>query len=155
REAGPLDGVLLHLHGAMLAENAPDAEGDLCAAVRAVVGPEVPVIVELDLHGNITAEFCEVVAGVLAYDTNPHIDAYERGVEAAQRLAAVLRGDMPRPSVTISKPPMLPPTINMRTAEGPMHTLITAEKEWEARPGIVNVSVFGGFPYADFDQAGT
>jgi microcystin degradation protein MlrC len=50
---------------------------------------------------------------------------------------------------------MLPATINMRTAEGPMHDLFAQAQEWEARPHIVNVSVFGGFPYADFDQAGT
>ncbi|MCC6775881.1 MAG: M81 family metallopeptidase, partial [Hyphomicrobiales bacterium] len=56
RDAGKLDGVLLHLHGAMLSENAPDAEGDICRAVREVVGPNVPVLVELDLHGNITAD---------------------------------------------------------------------------------------------------
>jgi len=155
RSAGQLDAVLLHLHGAMLAENAPDAEGDICRSVRELIGPDIPLIVELDLHGNITAEFCSVVNGVFVYVTNPHIDPYERGVEAAQCLARILRGEMPRPRVYISKPPMLPPTINMRTAEGPMQKLIERGDEWEAGPNIVNVSVFGGFPFADFNQAGT
>jgi microcystin degradation protein MlrC len=155
RSAGKVDGVLLHLHGAMLAENAPDAEGDVCRAVREVIGPNVPLFVELDLHGNITAEFCRVVDAVFAYNTNPHIDAYERGLETAQCLARVLRGEMSRPSVFISKPPMLPPTINMRTAEGPMHNLLERGLEWEASPNIVDVSIFGGFPYADFPEAGT
>lgn len=155
RSAGHLDGVLLHLHGAMLAENAPDAEGDICRAVRALVGPDMPIIVELDLHGNITPEFCAVVDGVFAYNTNPHVDPYERGVETAECLARILKGNLPRPAVFISKPPMLPPTINMRTAEGPMHELLARGREWEGKPGIVDVSVFGGFPYADFDQAGT
>lgn len=155
RSAGPVDAVLLHLHGAMLAENAPDAEGDVCRAVRETIGPSVPLIVELDLHGNITPDFCRVVDAVFAYNTNPHIDAYERGVEAAQCLARILRGEMRRPSVFISKPPMLPPTINMRTAEGPMRQLLERGQEWEASPNIVDVSVFGGFPYADFPQAGT
>ena len=155
RSAGTVDAVLLHLHGAMLAENAPDAEGDICRAVRNVIGPEVPLIVELDLHGNITKDFCHVVDAVFAYNTNPHIDNYERGLEAAQCLARILRGEMPRPSVSISKPPMLPPTINMRTAEGPMHQLLERGAEWEASPHIVDVSIFGGFPYADFPDAGT
>src|SRR6185437_12464105 len=101
------------------------------------------------------ADFCSVVDGVFVYVTNPHIDPYERGVEAAQCLARILRGEMPRPRVYISKPPMLPPTINMRTVEGPMQKLIERGDEWEAGPNIVNVSVFGGFPFADFDQAGT
>jgi microcystin degradation protein MlrC len=152
---GPFGGVLLHLHGAMLAENAPDAEGDLCHAVRAVIGPEVPLFVELDLHGNITPHFCEAVDAVFAYNTNPHIDAWERGVEAAEHLALLLNGTITRPSVHISKPPMLPPTINMRTAEGPMQRILTRGWEWEKRPEILDVSVFGGFPYADFDLAGT
>jgi microcystin degradation protein MlrC len=155
RRAGRLDGVLLYLHGAMLSENAPDAEGDICRAVREVIGPDVPVVVELDLHGNMTAAFCAVVDAVFVYDTNPHVDAYERGVEAARCLAAILTGTLPRPRVYISKPPMLPPTINMRTAEGPMTRILERAREWEAGEGIVNVAVFPGFPFADFDQAGT
>jgi microcystin degradation protein MlrC len=153
--AGPVDGVLLHLHGAMCSNGAPDAEGDICRHVRAAVGPEVPIVVELDLHGNMTAEFCRYVDGVFVYRTNPHVDPYERGVDAARCLARMLRGGLPRPKVYIAKPPMLPPTINMRTAEGPMHDLREQAREWEARPHIVDVSIFGGFPYADFDQAGT
>ncbi|CAN5618399.1 M81 family metallopeptidase [soil metagenome] len=155
REAGALDGVLLHLHGAMLSENAPDAEGDICRAVREVIGDDVPLVVELDLHGNITAEFCDVVDGVIVYDTNPHIDAYERGLEAASLLAAILDSSVERPKVYISKPPMLPPTINMRTAEGPMVKLLERGREWESGPAILNVAVFPGFPYADFEDAGT
>lgn len=155
KAAGDVDGVLLHLHGAMLSENANDAEGDICRAVREVIGPDVPLLVELDLHGNITADFCSVVDGVFAYDTNPHIDAYERGVDAATCLADIFNGDISRPSVFISKPPMLPATINMRTVEGPMQKLMERAREWEAGPGIIKVGVFGGFPFADFDQAGT
>lgn len=150
-----IDGVLLHLHGAMLSEGAPDAEGDICRAVRDVIGPDIPLVVELDLHGNITADFCSVVDGVIAYDTNPHIDAYERGLEAAEVMASILNEKIPRPTVQISKPPMMPPTINMRTAEGPMTVLQERAREWEAAPEILNVALFPGFPYADFDQAGT
>jgi microcystin degradation protein MlrC len=153
--AGRLDGVLLHLHGAMCSDGAPDAEGDICRHVRAAVGPEVPVVVELDLHGNMTAAFCEQVDAVFGYRTNPHVDPYERGLDAARCLARMLRADLARPKVYIAKPPMLPPTINMRTAEGPMHDLFDQARAWERQPHIVNVSVFGGFPYADFDQAGT
>ncbi len=155
KSEGPFDGVLLHLHGAMLAENAPDAEGDLCQAVREVIGPDVPLFVELDLHGNITPNFCQAVDAVFAYNTNPHIDAWERGVETAEHLAKLLNGEIARPTVSISKPPMLPPTINMRTAEGPMQRILARGWEWEKRPEILDVSVFGGFPYADFDLAGT
>lgn len=155
KAAGEVDAVLLHLHGAMLSENANDAEGDICRAVRELIGPDVPLLVELDLHGNITPEHCSVIDGIFAYDTNPHIDAYERGIDAARCLADIFSGKIERPSVYISKPPMLPATINMRTAEGPMQKLMERAREWEAGPGIIKVGVFGGFPFADFKQAGT
>lgn len=155
KAAGEVDGVLLHLHGAMLSENANDAEGDICRAVREVIGPDIPLFVELDLHGNITAEHCNVINGIFCYETNPHIDAYERGLDAARCLADYFNGDVSLPRVYISKPPMLPATINMRTAEGPMQKLMERAAEWEAGPGIIKVGVFGGFPFADFDQAGT
>ncbi|MFW6076065.1 MAG: M81 family metallopeptidase, partial [Chloroflexota bacterium] len=153
--AGEVDGVLLHLHGAMLSEGAPDAEGDICRAVREMIGPDIPFIIELDLHGNITESHCAAVDGIIAYDTNPHVDAYERGVEAAELMAAVLKGEIERPKVYISKPPMMPPTINMRTAEGPMAKLQERAREWESGPGIQNVALFPGFPYADFPEVGT
>lgn len=155
KAAGPVDGVLLHLHGAMLSENANDAEGAICAAVREVIGPDVPLFVELDLHGNITAAHCNVINGIFCYETNPHIDAYEQGINAAKALADLFAGKITMPKVYISKPPMLPATINMRTAEGPMQKLMERASEWEAGDGIVKVGVFGGFPFADFGLAGT
>jgi microcystin degradation protein MlrC len=155
REAGELDGVLLYLHGAMLAENAPDAEGDLCQAVREAVGGGVPIVVELDLHGNITPGMCHAVDAVFVYETNPHIDSYERGIEAARCMQQILDGTLERPRVFIAKPPMMPPTINMRTAEGPMRQLEELALEWEAHPGIINAGIFGGFAYADFEGVGT
>ena len=39
REAGPVDGVYLDLHGAMVTEHFDDGEGELLARVRKVVGP--------------------------------------------------------------------------------------------------------------------
>jgi microcystin degradation protein MlrC len=154
RAALPVDGVLLYLHGAMIAANAPDAEGDLCQAVRALVGPDVPVVMNMDLHGNISQEFCDAVDAVFVYDTNPHVDSYERGVEAAECLAAILNGTLSRPKTYLSKPPMQPPTVGMRTADQPMRDILALGREWEAEPGIVNVAFFGGFPYADVHCGG-
>ncbi len=153
--AQPVDGVLLYLHGAMLAENHHDAETAICRAVREVIGYDIPLAVELDLHGNITAEFVKEIDILVGYDTNPHVDSYERGVEAATYLVETLEGRMVDPAVYISRPPMLPPTINMRTAEGPMRELLERGAEWEAHDSIIDVSIFGGFAFADFADAGT
>ncbi|MGV3724243.1 MAG: M81 family metallopeptidase, partial [Actinomycetota bacterium] len=50
----PVDGVLLDLHGAMVVEGIDDGDGDVVAAVRAVLGPERPLVFTQDLHGNHT-----------------------------------------------------------------------------------------------------
>ena len=78
---GGIDGVLLDLHGAMVAENDDDAESYTLRAVREVVGPDMPVIVELDLHGNITPAMVKLATVCVAYDEYPHVDPYERGYE--------------------------------------------------------------------------
>lgn len=44
---------------------------------------------------------------------------------------------------------MLLPSLNMRTESGPMQTMIHSALEAERMEGIENVSIFGGFPYAD------
>ncbi|ARU61174.1 hypothetical protein CBW65_09110 [Tumebacillus avium] len=148
------DGVLLFMHGAMMAEGTDDVEGDICCAVKGIIGDR-PLILAMDLHGNITPEMCAHCDGVFAFDTNPHIDLIERATEAAQCMEQALLGKI-RPVIGHSYPPhrMLPPTINMRTAEGPMAELFTLAREWEEKPGILNVSIFGGFPYCDFAGAG-
>ncbi|MGI6359216.1 MAG: M81 family metallopeptidase [Bacillota bacterium] len=146
------DAVLLALHGAMKAEGVDDPEGDIVQSIKEKVG-NIPILVVLDLHGNITANMCAHCDGVFGFDTNPHIDSYERGLEAARCLQRIFAGEI-NPVNAYSHPPMMPPTINMRTAEGPMVELKELAREWEAKPGIINVSVFPGFPYGDVPHAG-
>ncbi|MDB4896897.1 MAG: hypothetical protein JWN15_3159 [Firmicutes bacterium] len=138
---------------AMLAEGVDDAEGDLAQAIKAIIGDR-PLLLAMDLHGNITPEMCASCDGVFAFDTNPHVDAYERGLQSAECLRQIFAGEL-RPVVGHAHPPMMPPTINMRTAEGPMVELFALAREWEAKPGVINVSIFGGFPYCDFPWGGT
>ncbi len=153
KKAGKIDGVILALHGAMVAEGAPEAEGTLLREVKEVVG-DTPVIVTLDLHGLISGSIIENCDAVFGYDTNPHIDMYERGVEAAETLLKAMRGEI-KPTVAHRKLPMLPPTINQRTAEGPMVKLLETARQMEAQPGVLNVCLFPAFPYADVQRAGS
>ena len=146
------DAVLLCMHGAMMAEGTDDPEGDIVAAVRQIIGDK-PLIVTLDLHGNNTAEMVAGCNAIFGFDTNPHIDSYERAKEAAECMADLLQGRK-NPVTAHAHVPMLPPTINMRTEEGPMVELFTMARAWEAKPGMINVSVFGGFPFCDVAYAG-
>ena len=73
-EGGPVDGVLLDLHGAMVIEGAEDGDGDFIAAVREVMGPDRPIVVTQDLHSNRTKRRVEVADAIIGFDTYPHVD---------------------------------------------------------------------------------
>ena len=153
RGAGRVDGVLLSLHGAMIAEGVPEAEGTLLREVKGLVG-ETPVIITLDLHGLISGMMVEHCDAIFGYDTNPHVDMYERGVEAAECMVKAVRGEL-RPVVAHRKLRMVPPTINQRTTEGPMVKLLETARRMEQQPRVLNVCLFPAFPYADVERVGS
>ena len=95
---GPFDGVLLNLHGAMVAEHTDDGEGTLLAALREVLGPDVPIAATLDLHANVTERMAECADILVSYRTYPHIDQYDVAAEAAALLARTLAGEI-RPRI--------------------------------------------------------
>jgi microcystin degradation protein MlrC len=149
--AGPLDGLLLDLHGAMVAEGSDDVEAEALRLVRRVAG-DVPVAVVLDLHGNPSPNFAERCEAVIAYDTYPHVDMRERGLEAAALMAELLAG---RPLRTlVRKVPLLSTPLGQATDASPMGDLHALARALTARPGIVRVSLLPGFPYADVERAG-
>lgn len=147
-----IDGVILVFHGAMTVTGMPDPECDIVTEVRKIVGSK-PIMITLDLHANNSAETIRCVDAAFGYDTNPHIDMYERGYECASCMAKTLAGEW-HPVTAHIHPPMVVPTINMRTAEGPIHDILEIARQWEAKEGVINVSVFGGFPYTDCDYSG-
>jgi len=151
--SGGVDEVLLALHGAMVAQGVPEAEGTLLRAVKGIVGDK-PVICTLDLHGLISETIVSNVDAIFGYDTNPHMDMYERRVEAAEVMVATLEGRV-KPTTAFKKVRMMPPTINQRTTEGPMVKLLRRAREMEEEPGVINVCLFPAFPYADVKRVGS
>jgi microcystin degradation protein MlrC len=151
--AGRLDGVLLDLHGAMVPEGLDDGEGDIIAAVRRAVGPDVPIAVTLDFHGNLGRDMIAGADLLHGYKTYPHVDMAERGAEAAERLAQVIGGRL-RPTAAWRKPPLMPPLGRQGTAGGPMRRLYDMADEMERDPKVISISLFAGFPYADIPDAG-
>src|SRR5688500_14389585 len=91
RQSGPLDGVYLDLHGAMVAEGFDDGEGEILRRVRAAVGPRVPIAASLDLHANVTRAMVAHADALVAYRTYPHVDMAETGGRAARLLDRMLR----------------------------------------------------------------
>jgi microcystin degradation protein MlrC len=89
---GPIDGALLHLHGAMVSDSHEDAEGEFLARLRQRFGPEVPVVITLDLHANVTQRMADNASALIAYRTYPHIDQYERAWQGAELLERAMQG---------------------------------------------------------------
>ncbi|MBQ6468455.1 MAG: M81 family metallopeptidase [Lachnospiraceae bacterium] len=89
REEKP-DGILLSLHGAMVADGHDDGEGDLLEKIRAVTGKNVPLVVSLDLHANITAKMAANADALIPYEKYPHTDMYETGLCAAHIMEGLL-----------------------------------------------------------------
>jgi microcystin degradation protein MlrC len=137
----------------MVPEGLDDGEGDLIAAVRQAVGPDVPIAVTLDLHGNLSSAMVTHASVLHGYKTYPHVDMAERGEEAAARLMDVIAGRI-RPTAAFRKPPLLPPLGNQGTARGPMRRLYDLAGEMERDPRVISISVFAGFPFADIPDAG-
>jgi microcystin degradation protein MlrC len=91
-EAEGIDGALLHLHGAMVTESHEDGEGEILRRLREKLGPDVPIIATLDLHGNITELMARSANALIAVRTYPHIDYYERAWQGAALLARAMGG---------------------------------------------------------------
>jgi microcystin degradation protein MlrC len=146
--AMPVDGVLLALHGAMVTEAQLDVESDILARVRELVGPATPIVVELDMHGNINPRTVELADVLVAFDTNPHVDPHARGVEAADIMERLVRGAI-RPTAAIAQAPLLLAPQATGTADLPLRAVHQRASEIEAESRVICVCVMGGFAYAD------
>lgn len=148
--AGPIDAVILNLHGAMMAQGLDDCEGDLLAAVRDKVGDQVPVGTVLDLHGNVSARMVESGAILIGVKQYPHIDYPERTLE----LHAIL-SDMAR---NATRPRTLMRTIPLLglhgTTQGPMRDLVSRLQDLEKREGIMSATLMHGFLWSDGPDTG-
>src|ERR1700733_10707238 len=91
KAARQIDAVYLDLHGAMVTEHLDDGEGEILRRVRQVIGKDLPLVVSLDLHANVTPAMVELANALIAYRTYPHVDMADTGRAAARHLALMLR----------------------------------------------------------------
>ena len=150
REA-PLDGVFLDLHGAMVAEGEPDGEGALLARLRAGLGPDVKIVAALDLHGNITPKMVDAADMLVGFRTYPHVDMRDTGARAALQLDRLMAG---APCFKAFRQiDFLIPISWQSTLMQPGQRLYAGASA-EERDGVASVSLFMGFPAADFEDCG-
>jgi microcystin degradation protein MlrC len=146
------DAILLDLHGAMVAGNSDDGEGDLLERIRAIA-PSVPLAVALDLHGNISEKIVRNADILVGFKTYPHVDMYETGEHAGRLLFDMVDGKI-EPVIGFAHARVLAQTLEMNTNLGAMQAALDGAKARERDRGILACSVFGGFPQADTPDAG-
>ena len=149
--AMPLDAVYICNHGAMITTENRDPDGEIFAMVREIVGPDVPVVATLDLHGNVSQRMVDNANVIVAYRTNPHVDMADRGREAAAALGEMFRGL--RPHAALVRLPVTPPTVTLLTANGPYADIINYGQS-RLTSDVLNISILGGFAYADTPKNG-
>jgi microcystin degradation protein MlrC len=156
RAEGGLDGVLLVLHGAAITLEEADAEGALLEAVRALIGPWVPLVATLDLHANVSPRMLRAADALVVYRSNPHIDMHERGAEAARFMQRMLHEPGWRPARALLRLAVLAPTITMRTAagSGPFADMAAASAQAQAQGEVLSAAVLGSFPHSDTPDIG-
>ena len=149
--AMPLDAVYFGEHGAAVSTEIPDPDGDLFRMARDIVGPDAPIVSTLDLHANISEEMVDATDALIIYRTNPHVDQYERGVEAAGAMQELL-GNV-RTTTAFIRLPIVAPQVTQLTASGPYGEIIDYGQTL-IDEDVMNISIAGGFTYGDTPHNG-
>ena len=150
--AGPIDAVYLDLHGAMVTEHYDDGEGETLARVRKVIGKDLPLVVSLDLHANVSPEMMEHADALIAYRTYPHIDMADTGRACAGHLALMLKTKARFAKAFRQLPFLIPISwqcTNDQPTKGIYQKLAALEDD-----AVPTLSFAPGFPAADFLDCG-
>ena len=148
KKACPLDGVLLALHGAMVVEGLDDPEGDILSMVRNIVGENVPIVAELDMHANVSELMVKKATILVGYQTNPHIDTFEKGIEASNLLYEIIKNRI-KPTTAYIKLPLILSPEKTGTQDYPVKPALEVAEKIKTDKGILSVSIFSGFAYCD------
>lgn len=149
--AGRLDGVLVNLHGAMVAEGYLDVEASVLGMIRQLAG-DAAVVAVLDLHANTSLASAAAADVLISYDTYPHVDMFERGCEAAVLMGELLQGRRLR--TAIGRSPLLLCPLSLGTDDEPMRSLVARGRARAHSAGLSRLCITGGFAYSDVERAG-
>jgi len=150
QSAGPIDAVALFLHGAQLADGYDDCEGDILSHIRDVVGPDIPIGVMLDLHGNITDKMLAAADLLIACKEYPHFDFEDRAEQLIVLLERMVRKEI-TPVQHLARAPMIGTYF---TTSEPMRTFVDELYAYEHQGEALAMSVCHGFAPADITDAG-
>ncbi len=153
QKAMPLDGVVLSLHGAAVADNIDDADACILERVRQAVGDAVPIIATFDYHANLSDSMIRTASVLIGYNTFPHTDMAERGEEAVVVMKRLLTENIKLHCIH-RKLPLLTSPLEQQTDESPMQEILQKLEDLESGPAIISGSVAMGYPYSDVAHLG-
>jgi microcystin degradation protein MlrC len=149
---GGIDGIYLDLHGAMVSEHQDDGEGELLQRLRAIVGPDLPIVVSLDLHANVTRRMVELSSALVSCRTYPHVDLAESGIASAELLARILRDG--KLAKAMRRADYLVPLTWQCTLIDPALSIYAELSGQEKQHHLASASFTFGFPPADIPECG-
>lgn len=152
RDAGSVEAVYLCLHGAMVCESYEDGEAEVLRRVREIIGPDVPLVASLDLHGNVSPRMVELADALVAYRTYPHVDPAKTGKRTAKVLQWMLDTGR-RPMRALRRTDFLIPLVWQCSLIEPAKSIYDAMPAME-KDGLLSVSFTPGFPPADIHECG-
>ena len=152
RDAGKIDALALHLHGACAAEGVDDVEGAQLAICRAVLGPDIPIVVSLDHHANVTRQIVEHATAIVGHRTQPH-DVTDTGRLAGDMLVRILRREI-KPVMAWRKLRLITHQEQFLTAAGPMKTWFDQARAMEADKRVLHVAPCPMQPWLDVAEGG-
>ncbi|GAB4180797.1 MAG: M81 family metallopeptidase [Thalassobaculales bacterium] len=152
KAAGRLDGLALQLHGACAAEGLDDVEGEQAALCRELLGPQVPIVLGLDHHANVTARMVRSVDAIVAHRTQPH-DPFDTGRIGTALLLRLIRDGI-RPAMAFAKVPLVTHQEQFLTAQGPMKVWFDRARAMEADPRVLQAAPFPMQPWLDVEEGG-
>lgn len=150
RGALPVNAVVLGLHGAMVAQDYDDCEGDLLAQIREIVGPDVVIGATLDPHSHLTQKRLDAADVLIAFKEFPHTDFVDCAEACVDLTLRAVRGEI-KPRLSAFDCRMIEV---MPTNHDPMRGFVDGIKRQEGRDSVLSVSVIHGFMAADVPDVG-
>ncbi|MCU0984272.1 MAG: M81 family metallopeptidase [Acetobacteraceae bacterium] len=150
--AGRLDGLALYLHGACAAEGEDDVEGVQASLCREILGPDVPILLGLDHHANVTRRMVSAVDAIVGHRTQPH-DQFDTGFIGTRLLLRIIAERL-RPTMAMRKIPLVIHQEQFLTSRGPMKTWFDRARAMEGDPRVLQAVPFPMQPWLDVDEGG-
>jgi microcystin degradation protein MlrC len=152
KSAGSIDGLALQLHGACAADGLDDVEGAQVALCREILGPDVPIVLGLDHHGNVTRQIIESCTAIVGHRTQPH-DPFDTGVIGTRLLLRIIREQL-KPTMAWRKIPLVSHQEQFLTQQAPMKTWFDLARKMEADPRVLQTAPFPMQPWLDVTEGG-